>query len=203
MTVAIVDYDAGNLRSVETALARLQVDYRVVRRGEELREADRLVLPGVGDAGSAMATLRESGLADAIMHFFATGRPILGICLGSQIVLDRSEESDARCLGLIPGSVVALPRDAGYKIPHMGWNTIEPLVDHPLFRGIEEDSSFYFVHSYVPKPEQGESILAECEYGVRFAAVVGRENLVAAQFHPEKSGVAGLRMLDNFLQWMP
>lgn len=203
MTVAIVDYDAGNLRSVETALARLNVAYRIVRSGEELPGADRLVIPGVGDARSAMATLKERGLGEGIEHFLATGRPVLGICLGSQIVLDRSEEGDTPCLGLIPGAVVALPGGEGLKIPHMGWNTITPLSTHPLLQGVGEDTSFYFVHSYVPKPQQRQSILAECEYGVAFAAVVGRDNLVATQFHPEKSGAAGLRMLQNFLQWKP
>lgn len=203
MTVAIVDYDAGNLRSVETALARLSADYRVVRNGEELAEADRLVVPGVGDASSAMETLRSRGLAEAITRFFETGRPVFGICLGSQIVLDRSEESDATCLGLIPGTTVALAGGKGLKIPHMGWNTIEPLTDHPLFAGLERDSSYYFVHSYVPRPSDREYVLAECEYGERFAAAVSRDNLVATQFHPEKSGEVGLRMLQNFLHWHP
>lgn len=201
--IAIVDYDAGNLRSVETAFAHLGVPFCVVRSGEELSRADQVVIPGVGDAGSAIVTLRERGFGDAIPAFLDTGKPVLGICLGSQIILDRSQEGSVECLGLIPGATVALPREPGLKIPHMGWNTIKHTSSHPIFSEIHQDSSFYFVHSYVPSPRDRESVLAECVYGTTFCAVVGRDNLVATQFHPEKSGVAGLRMLRNFISWNP
>lgn len=203
MNIAIVDYEAGNLRSVETAFNHIGAQFRVVQIAEELLEADRLVVPGVGDARAAMATLRSRGLDEAIREFHRSRRPILGICLGAQIVLDRSEENSAECLGLISGSTVAFDSTMGLKIPHMGWNTVDFTTDHPLFEGILEQSSFYFVHSYVPQPAEPDAVLAECDYGNRFAAVVGRDNLVATQFHPEKSGELGLRMLRNFLRWQP
>lgn len=203
MSIAVVDYDAGNLRSVETALSYLAAGYRVIQDPEELNSSDRLVVPGVGDARAAMETLESRGFVGAIRAFADSGRPVLGICLGSQIILDRSEENDAVCLGLIRGRAVALPSDRGLKVPHMGWNTIIPTGAHPLLHGVARDDSFYFVHSYVPHPEEKEDVLAECDYEGLFAAVIGRDNVVATQFHPEKSGPVGLRMLQNFLHWDP
>ncbi len=203
MSVAILDYDAGNLRSVETAFTHIGAEHSVIRDPEDVVTAERLVVPGVGDARAAMETLRSRGLDTAIHEFVRTGRPLLGICLGSQIVLDRSEENDAACLGLIPGETVAIPPGPGRKIPHMGWNTVQLLQDHAIFSGIDGGSSFYFVHSYVPRPADPEQVLAICEYGETFAAVVGRDNVVASQFHPEKSARTGLRMLSNFLSWRP
>lgn len=199
--IAVVDYDAGNLRSVETALRYLGVHYSVTANPDDLRSANRVIVPGVGDAAAAMARLDTLGMSAALREFARSGRPFLGICLGSQIVLDRSQENDAECLGIIPGEAVAFDDRPGRKVPHMGWNTLQPTADHPLFAGIETETSFYFVHSYFPRPADGQSCLAITEYEEPFCSVVGRENVVATQFHPEKSGEPGLRMLQNFLQW--
>lgn len=201
--VAVVDYDAGNLRSVETALRHIGAPFIVTADPGVLEGADRIVVPGVGEARAAMARLDDRGLSGTLRERIAAGVPALGICLGSQIVLDRSEENGASCLGLIPGVARAFPPGAGLKIPHMGWNTISFGSDHPLFAGIDDESSFYFVHSYYPAPETASDCLATCEYGLRFCAVLGRDNLVATQFHPEKSGSAGLRLLQNLLDWNP
>lgn len=201
--IAVVDYDAGNLRSVETALRHLGATFAITDDPVQVRAADRVIVPGVGDAAAAMNQLTATGLADAVRDQAAAGTPLLGICLGSQIVLDRSEENDAGCLGLIAGAAVAFDNRAGRKVPHMGWNTIEVSIAHPLFDGIAAHSSFYFVHSYYPQPAAADSCLAVCDYGERFCAVVGRSNVVATQFHPEKSGEPGLTMLGNFLSWNP
>ena len=200
MTVCVVDYEAGNLKSVETALLALGARVTISARPEELRATDRLIFPGVGDAAAATSVLRERGLDEAIRAFVATGRPVLGICLGSQIVLDRSEENQATCLGLISGSARRFPSDLGVKVPHMGWNQVVPTRDHPLFEGIPSGASFYFVHSYYPAPTDAATELARTEYGISFTSAVARDNLTAVQFHPEKSGPHGLRMLRNFLE---
>ena len=199
MRVGVVDYEAGNLRSVETALRAIDADYVVSDRPEPLLATDRLVFPGVGDAKAAMDVLERSGLADAVRSFFETGKLILGICVGSQIVLDASEENNATCLGLVPGTARRFPGDMGLKVPHMGWNQVDNTEGHALFDGIAPGTSFYFVHSYYPDPDHAEHRLATTDYGITFAAGVQRENLMAVQFHPEKSGEAGLRLLGNFL----
>jgi imidazole glycerol-phosphate synthase subunit HisH len=201
--VTVVDYDAGNLRSVETALRHIGSPFVVTADPEVLGGAGRIIVPGVGEARAAMARLDSRGLSGALRDRVAAGVPVLGICLGSQIVLDRSAENEATCLGLIPGEALAFSPGMGLKIPHMGWNTISVTADHPLLLGIDEDSSFYFVHSYYPAPAVPAHCLATCEYGERFCAVLGRDNLVATQFHPEKSGSPGLRMLQNFIDWNP
>lgn len=198
--IGVLDYEAGNLRSVETALASLGVPFRIIDSGEEVPKVDRLIIPGVGDAAYCMEVLRRRELEEPINAFFRSGRPMLGICLGSQVVLDSSEERDARCLGLIPGTAVRFPPDLGEKVPHMGWNVVVPREGHWLFAGMPRESSFYFVHSYYPKPSSQEAVIATAEYGITFPAAVERENLVATQFHPEKSGAFGLRMLQNFLE---
>ncbi|MFP4565785.1 MAG: imidazole glycerol phosphate synthase subunit HisH [Spirochaetaceae bacterium] len=199
MKIGVVDYEAGNLKSVETALLSIGAEFTVSDKPEPLLATDRLVFPGVGDAKAAMDVLRRSGLADAVTRFFETGKLILGICVGSQIVLDASEENDATCLGLVPGIARRFPVDLGLKVPHMGWNQVRNTEGHPLFEGIAPGTSFYFVHSYYPDPDRGEYRLGTTDYGITFAAGVQRENLMAVQFHPEKSGEAGLRLLDNFL----
>lgn len=198
--IGVIDYDAGNLRSVETALLRLEAPHRILSRGEEVAEVSKLIIPGVGDARYCMDVLRRREFEGAIKEFFDSGRPILGICLGSQIVLDSSEESDAEGLGLIPGKAIRFPRDLGEKVPHMGWNEVEPRGEHWLFEGIPDKTSFYFVHSYYPRPLEEECVLAGSFYGIPFPAAVVRDNLVATQFHPEKSGEFGIKMLANFLQ---
>ncbi|MFP4510172.1 MAG: imidazole glycerol phosphate synthase subunit HisH [Spirochaetota bacterium] len=200
MKVGVVDYDAGNLTSVETALRASGANFVVSPDPDTLASCDRLVFPGVGDAGSAMDVLRERGLDQMLRDYSGSGKLILGICLGAQIVLDFSEESDTRCLGLIPGRAVRFPSDAGVKIPHMGWNTVDPVQPHPLFEQVEGDASFYFVHSYYPEPEHEQSVLSRTHYaGLDFASAIQRENIWAVQFHPEKSGRSGLAMLQSFL----
>lgn len=206
MRAAVIDYRAGNLRSVETALRHLGADFRITERPEEVLRADRLIVPGVGEARAAMEVLEPGGLAAAVREFVASGRPTLGICLGTQVIFERSEERDTPCLGILPGTVRRFPptmRAAGLKVPHMGWNRVFARGAHPLLAGVPDGSYFYFVHSYYPQPADQVMVLAECEYGLRFAAGVGRGNLAAFQFHPEKSGEPGLRLLANFLEWRP
>jgi len=201
--LGVVDYGAGNLRSVETALRHLGVDFHVSSRPEDLRSADRLVVPGVGEARAAMGALRKSGLDSALWEFFRSGRPLLGVCIGCQIIFESSEERSTACLGFLPGTVRRFPALPGLKVPHMGWNNVSWSAAHPLFAGLESGCYFYFVHSYYPEPAPGSPALAECEYGLRFAAAVERDNLAAVQFHPEKSGPQGLRLLANFVAWKP
>ncbi len=200
--IFIVDYKAGNITSVQRALAHLGVESRITPDPDLVRRADKVIFPGVGQAASAMQVLRERGLDLALGEAFARGAPILGICLGAQIVMTRSEEGDTRCLNLIPGISRRFSfADPSLKIPHMGWNRIRIVRDHPVLQGIRTDEEFYFVHSYYPQPEDPSFVAAECEYGTAFPAVIGRANLVAAQFHPEKSGAVGLRVLRNFIAW--
>ncbi len=197
--VGVVDYDAGNLTSVKTALKYLQSDYVVSAHPEELDTTDTLIFPGVGEARAAMRNLQSRGLDELLNSYFKSGRPMLGICLGSQIVLSDSEENDTACLGLISGTARRFARNSGLKVPHMGWNQVNPVRESILFRDIPDGTSFYFVHSYYPAPEQEAAQLATCEYGVTFTAALSRDNLYAVQFHPEKSGKWGLQLLQNFL----
>jgi glutamine amidotransferase len=200
--IHIVDYKAGNITSVQRALAHLGVVSHITPDPAVLRRAEKVIFPGVGQAGSAMEVLRARGLDAALRDLFARGTPILGICLGSQIVMTRSEEGDTDCLNLVPGASRRFElSDPTLKIPHMGWNRIRILRDHPFLQGVRPEEEFYFVHSYFPQPDDPSFVVAECEYGAAFPAVIGRANLVAAQFHPEKSGEAGLRLLRNFLEW--
>jgi glutamine amidotransferase len=195
----VVDYDAGNLRSVETALAYLGESHTVSSDPADIRSASRVIFPGVGDGAHAMGVLRERALDSAIVDATRGGIPVLGICVGCQVVFDRTEEHDARCLGLVPGTARAFPASGQLKVPHMGWNTIEFEQGHWLFRGIAQNASFYFVHSYYPNPSSEDDVIAWADYGIRFAAAVERGSLVAVQFHPEKSGETGLQVLRNFL----
>ncbi len=199
--VGVVDYDAGNLTSVKTALKYLQADYLVSSEPKELDKTDKLIFPGVGEARAAMRNLKNRGLEQLLHSYFKSGRQMLGICLGSQIVLSRSEENDTPCLGLIPGTARRFPRGSGLKVPHMGWNRVREASDSFLFRDIPDGSSFYFVHSYYPEPEDDGAVAATCEYGVTFTAALERGNLHAVQFHPEKSGKWGLQLLQNFLNY--
>ncbi len=195
----VIDYGAGNLRSVENALTFLGASYSVVTSAEDLPAAGRIIFPGVGEAASSMKRLAETRLGRELIEFAVSGKPFLGICLGSQIILDRSEESDTPCLGILEGSARAFRRGTGLKVPHMGWNSVRIVRDDPIFRGIPQGTDFYFVHSYYPVPADPACTLAECDYGVRFSAGLKKDNVYAFQFHPEKSGPCGLRLLANFL----
>lgn len=198
--IAIIDYRAGNLRSVERALTSLGLDCRITSSPDEILRAERVIFPGVGAAGAAMATIRESGLGQAIRDYVASGRPFMGICLGTQIILEHSAEDDADCLGLIKGEVVRF-EPCGLKIPHMGWNNLVVRRPHAILAGLRPEHQFYFVHSYYPAPSDIADVVAVCNYGCEFAAVLGRGNVVATQFHPEKSGAPGLKLLMNFANW--
>lgn len=199
----VVDYGSGNLRGVETALCFLGAEFRISDSPEEVLAARRLIVPGVGEARAAMEELSASGLGQAIEAFWRGGRPLLGICLGCQIIFDLSEERGTACLGLLPGRVERFSSEGGRKVPHMGWNRVYQARSHPLFAGLADGAFFYFVHSYYPIPKDERVVIGECEYGLHFAAAVARDNLVACQFHPEKSGSNGLSLLKNFLRWDP
>ena len=202
-TVGILDYDAGNLTSVENALRHLGHQWILSSRPEDLKDTDRLIFPGDGHAATSMENLRSRGLDRLLADFLAKGRPILGICVGSQIVLGSSEEGPTSCLGLIPGTCRRLPGGPGLKVPHMGWNSVHFENDHPLLAGIPQDSSFYFVHSYYTEPADPAVVLGTSEHGIRFVVGFMKDNLVTWQFHPEKSGPVGLKLVDNFLNWRP
>ena len=197
--IGVVDYEAGNLKSVELALKHLGADFYISKDPKDFRTADRMIFPGVGEALSSMEVLRKTGLGDAVKEFAASGRPLLGICVGCQILFDFSEERDADCLGIIPGRILEFPKDMGLKVPHMGWNQVEHGGRHEIFNGIPDNSSFYFVHSYYPKPSSISCEIGRTEYGIEFTSAVAQDNVVATQFHPEKSGELGLMLLQNFL----
>jgi glutamine amidotransferase len=201
--IAVVDYGAGNLRSVENALRHLQADFFVTAEPEGLGDAEGLVFPGVGEARAAMDALHRTGLGEGIRAFIASGRKTLGICIGCQIAFERSEERDTPCLGILAGSAKLFPKGGGLKVPHIGWNQVSYRTGESMFRGIPQEASFYFVHSYYPAPERDEDAAAWTDYGIRFASAVRRRNFYAVQFHPEKSGRDGLRLLANFLELAP
>jgi glutamine amidotransferase len=200
-TTVVVDYGAGNLKSVENALRHLGAPYLVTSRPAELASADALIFPGVGEAAASMAELRRTGLDAAIPRFVAGGRKVLGICIGCQVIFERSEERDTECLGIFGGRVARFGGEAGLKVPHMGWNSVHFTRHHPVFEGIPQDSQFYFVHSYYPDPIDRSLVAGETEYGGLFPSCIAKDNLVAFQFHLEKSGPMGLRLLGNFLAW--
>ncbi len=194
--VAIIDYDTGNLRSVMNALERAQVEYVVTADHDVLRDADRLLLPGVGEASSAMAKLRERGLDTLIPTLM---QPVLGICIGMQLMCEYSEEGDAQCMGIFSTKVRRLvdAEAAGLKVPHVGWDTIEELRS-PLFDGVADSSHFYYVHSFAA--DLCEQTIATTDYGLKFSASLHRDNFYGTQFHPEKSGTVGELVLANFLK---
>lgn len=193
-TVALVDAGGANLASVRHALERLGARVRLVRDADGLRDAARAVLPGVGAAAPAMARLREQGLDDALRSF---DRPLLGVCLGMQLLHAHSDEGDVACLGLMPGTVRALRPGPDTRVPHMGWNTLRVRRASPWLAGIEDGAHAYFVHGFAV--DSVDDCIAECEHNGRFAAVAARGKLAGAQFHPERSGAAGARLLRNFL----
>ena len=200
MDIVIVDYGAGNLRSVAKALERIGFPGTVTDDPATLLRAQGLILPGVGASGAAMAALEQRGLVEPLREVAARGTPFFGVCVGLQILLDGSEEDPKPCLGILPGRVKRLPPEG--KVPHMGWNRVTLLREHPVFRGVDSGSYFYFVHSYVPEPEDSSLVLGETEYLVTFCSALARGNLIATQFHPEKSGPAGLRLYENFVRLM-
>lgn len=223
--IALIDYGISNLRSVQKAFAHLGVDVTLIDTPDQLARAERLILPGVGAFRAGMAGLRARGLIEPIRQAVADGIPLIGICLGMQLLFESSDElGDTEGLGLLPGHVTKIKmQDAGgmmhdarhsslithhsslgaphsLKIPHMGWNQLDVVRDHPLVRGLASGAYAYFVHSYAVYPEQADIVMATTDYGGPFASIVGRGNIFGLQFHPEKSQAVGLRLLQNFLE---
>jgi imidazole glycerol-phosphate synthase subunit HisH len=200
--ITIIDYNAGNIRSVLRACAETGAKAVTTNDPKKVMSAEKLIFPGVGAAPSAMAFLQELGLHTAILAAFKAGVPILGICLGAQIGLESSEEGPTKCLGLIPGKTVRFQlNDKSLKIPHIGWNEVKAVKAHPLLAGIKGGDEFYFVHSYYPQPAAKENVYAVADYGGDFCCAIGHKNYFATQFHPEKSGRLGLELLERFTRW--
>jgi glutamine amidotransferase len=204
--IGIVDYRAGNLTSVARALSYLGEDCRITDDPEMLAGSSHIIFPGVGAAGEAMANLCQRKLDYWIRKWVDDGVPLLGICLGTQVIFAYSEENDTTCLGIVPGTVKrfseVIEQDGRpLKIPHMGWNQVSFTREHPVFREIPAEAEFYFVHSYYPAPADDRWIIGQTEYGISFCSAVAHRNLVAVQFHPEKSGRPGLKILANFCRW--
>jgi glutamine amidotransferase len=197
--LVIVDYGAGNLHSVTRAVIHAGVRPLVTNSARYVDDADALIVPGVGAAADTMLNLRRHRLVEPIREYIDSGRPFLGVCMGQQALFDVSEEGgEHECLGVLPGRIVRFQN--GLKVPHMGWNQVRQVTPHSIFEGIPDHSYFYFVHSYYPRPEDPAAIIGETDYGVAFPSVVARANVVATQFHPEKSGEMGLRMYANFIR---
>lgn len=205
--ITLVDYKAGNLTSVRRALTHLGIPCQISADPDVVRRAEKIIFPGVGAAGAAMSILRERGLDSALKESFAAGIPILGICIGCQIILEHSEEDDAACLGLLAGKTIrfSAPNLFTYplKIPHMGWNAVTVTRPHPLLAHLRPGDEFYFVHSFYPQPADSSQIYATSDYGGEFPVAIGKDNLFAVQFHTEKSGPVGLKLLENFAGWRP
>jgi len=195
MSLAIIDSGGANINSVRHALRRLGTEPVFTADAAIIRNADRVILPGVGAAGAAMSRLRELDLLDCIREL---RQPVLGICLGMQLLFERSDEDAVECLGIIPGKLQKMQAADGLRVPHMGWNTTKAVREDPLLNGLPEDPWFYFVHSY--SAPTGESTLATCTHGKPFAAIVRKQNFYGAQFHPERSARYGARLLSNFLE---
>lgn len=207
--IGIIDYKAGNLTSVARAIQYLGFNWIISSDPEKLRRCERIIFPGVGAAKSAMESLKEFGLDEFLRETFKKGVPILGICLGTQIIMEESEEDGGTItLGLIPGKVYRFPDPLVWngevlKVPHMGWNRVSWLKDHPVIKGLDPDFEYYFVHSYYPRPVDENLVLGLTFYGINFPSGIAYENLIAFQFHPEKSGRPGLQILKNFCEWKP
>ncbi|MFH0941504.1 MAG: imidazole glycerol phosphate synthase subunit HisH [Chloroflexota bacterium] len=197
--IAIIDYGASNLRSVTNAIRQLGYQPVVTSSARDITRANAVILPGVGAAPDTMANLAALGLVAPIKERIAAGQPFFGVCVGLQVLFTSTEEGGGHpCLGIIPGQVKRLP--GGLKVPHMGWNQVKQLASHPLFREVPRAANFYFVHSYYAEPADRSQVIGETSYGQPFASVIARGNLVATQFHPEKSGEAGLKIYDNFIK---
>jgi glutamine amidotransferase len=212
-TVAVVDYGMGNLRSVAQAVMHVArdsgFDVVVTARPEEVRAAERIVLPGQGAMPDCMRELRDSGLQQSVLEAAAT-KPLFGVCVGMQMLLDRSHEGPTDGLGLIPGEVLKFelagrlqPDGSRFKVPQMGWNQVLQTGPHPVWQGVPDASYFYFVHSFYARPSDARHSVGETDYGTRFTSAIARDNIFATQFHPEKSADQGLALYRNFLQWNP
>ncbi|MFJ1469754.1 MULTISPECIES: imidazole glycerol phosphate synthase subunit HisH [Massilia] len=210
--IVVVDYGMGNLRSVAQALRAVapEADVQISGDAAAIDAADRIVLPGQGAMRDCMRSLRESGVEDALLRAAKT-RPMMGVCVGEQMLFDSSDENGGvPGLGLLPGKVVRFELDgklqadgSRFKVPQMGWNRVHQKRAHPLWEGVAPDSYFYFVHSYYAKPAEAQDAIGETDYGGQFCCAVARDNIVATQFHPEKSAAAGLRLYRNFVHWNP
>lgn len=199
--VAIIDYGAGNLSSVKNALDHLGAESEITQDRQKILSSSHIILPGVGSFGDAMRSMEERGLVQTVKEAAAGGKPFLGICLGLQLLFESSDESPGvKGLGLLNGSIKAIPKDNGLKVPHIGWNSINIINNGGIFDGIKNYSYFYFVHSYYLTGADKETVAATADYGVKIECAVRKGNLFATQFHPEKSGRAGLKLLENFLK---
>jgi glutamine amidotransferase len=196
--IVIVDYGAGNLRSVQKAFEHLGYQASFTSDPSDLNRAPAIVFPGQGASPPAMAALKRDGMDDAIRSAIQHGTPFLGVCLGLQLLLDHSEEGDTECLGVVPGTVRRF--GSGLKVPHMGWNAVAIPDENLMFKGVPRDSYFYFVHSYYADPSDDSWIVGTTDYGGKFTSVLSKDNVVATQFHPEKSGAVGLQLYDNFMK---
>ena len=204
--IAIIDYNAGNITSVARALQNIGREFVITDDIKKLEAASHVIFPGVGAAGEAMTHLRQKELDVWLKRCFKSGKPIMGICLGTQIILESSEENAATCIGLVTGSTKRFPErlsadGQALKIPHMGWNSVTFKYEHPVFAGLDRQAEYYFVHSYYPSPSDETVVLGITDYGIPFCSVLAVNNLVAMQFHPEKSGRPGLQILRNFCAW--
>ena len=203
--IAIIDYEAGNLTSVARALTHLGYKNEITAATEKILTAERVIFPGVGAAKATMQTLQKRGLNQVLADFFRTGKPMLGICIGIQILFEHSEEEDAECLNLLPGRVKKYPpTDTGthtetLKVPQIGWNEVYQTKPHAIFDGVPNPAHFYFVNSYYPEPASADIVIGKTKYGLEFCSAIAHDNLIATQFHLEKSGRVGLKMLNNFL----
>ncbi len=199
--IAVIDYDAGNIKSVEKALLHLGQEVKITDSAQEILSADKVVLPGVGAFGDAMGNLKRRGLDEVIRQAAENGTPFLGICLGLQLLFEKSDEAPGiEGLGILPGEILKIPAKEGLKIPHMGWNSLHLEHGGRLFQNVPEQSYVYFVHSYYLKAGEEESVKASTEYGVHIHASVEKGNVFACQFHPEKSSDVGLQILKNFVE---
>jgi len=208
-SIAVVDYGMGNLRSVAKALEHVSPKSRVTITSDAatVRQAGRVVFPGQGAMPDCMRYLAASGLTEAVLHAAAT-KPLFGVCVGEQMLFERSEEGDTHGLGILPGRVVrfeaaAMQAAGRLKVPHMGWNRVHQCGDHPLWKGIAQDDYFYFVHSYHVVPADASLETGRTHYGIGFTCAVAQDNIFATQFHPEKSAASGLRLYENFIHWQP
>lgn len=198
--IAIIDYKAGNLTSVARALDHLGYENQITDDAKTILDAERVIFPGVGAAKATMGNLQDCSLDDVLLKFYESGKPMLGICIGIQILFEHSEEENTECLGLLSGHVKKYPAHNRLKVPQIGWNEVRQVCPHQIFEGVPNPAHFYFVNSYYPVPEVEETIIGKTTYGLEFCSAIAHNNLIATQFHLEKSGRVGLKMLENFLK---